>query len=111
MLQGQDNYPTLNSVSIKMSLAKQAIRIVEHQPYSPDLVPCDFFLFPVVKSALKGIRFVSADAMKAEATEVMRGLSGNDLKHSFGRSEIHIERYKGRGWGYIKDDNIKIVKN
>ncbi|GBM41636.1 hypothetical protein AVEN_169706-1, partial [Araneus ventricosus] len=30
------------------------IPIEEHQPYSPDLAPYDFFLFPIVKSALKG---------------------------------------------------------
>jgi len=27
------------------------------QPYSPDLAPCDFWLFPKLKSALKGRRF------------------------------------------------------
>jgi hypothetical protein len=27
---------------------------MEHPPYSPDLVPNDFWLFPKIKSALKG---------------------------------------------------------
>jgi hypothetical protein len=30
--------------------------VLEHPPYSPDLAPCDFFLFPKIKSALKGVR-------------------------------------------------------
>jgi hypothetical protein len=28
-------------------------------PYSPDLAPCDFWLFPKLKSPLKGRRFVN----------------------------------------------------
>ncbi len=30
------------------------IKQVQHPPYSPDLSPCDFFLFPLVKCALRG---------------------------------------------------------
>lgn len=33
-----------------------------HPPYSPDLAPCDFYLFPNVKKNLRGIRFSSAEA-------------------------------------------------
>jgi hypothetical protein len=38
-------------------LAKHSIPVVPHPPYSPDLAPCDFFLFPRLKSSLKGKRF------------------------------------------------------
>jgi hypothetical protein len=31
--------------------------IVSHPPYSPDLAPCDFALFPKLKMKLKGRRF------------------------------------------------------
>ena len=30
-------------------LAENSVQLVSHPPYSPDLVPCDFFLFPNVK--------------------------------------------------------------
>ena len=30
-------------------------------PYSPDLAPCDFFLFQKVKSTVKGYRFESTE--------------------------------------------------
>jgi hypothetical protein len=36
-------------------------------PYSPDLAPADFFLFPKLKSTLKGRRFESVDAIKTFA--------------------------------------------
>jgi hypothetical protein len=28
--------------------------VIPHPPYSPDLVPCDFFLFPHMKRQMKG---------------------------------------------------------
>jgi hypothetical protein len=31
--------------------------MVPHLPYTPDLAPCDFFLFPRLKSTLKGKQF------------------------------------------------------
>jgi len=41
--------------------------VMEHPPYSPDLASCDFFLFLKIKSALKGTRFESVDAVKAKS--------------------------------------------
>ena len=45
-----------------------------HPPYSPDLAPNDFFLFPNVKNKLRGQRFSSAeeavDAFKNHVLEV-----------------------------------------
>ena len=41
---------------------------MEHFPYSPDLAPCDIFLFHRVKAALKGIRLESVDAVKSDRT-------------------------------------------
>jgi transposase len=34
---------------------------VRYQPYSPGLVPCDFYLFPSVKEELKKIRMFDED--------------------------------------------------
>ncbi len=31
--------------------------MVPHPPYSPDLAPCDFSIFPLLKSKLRGQRF------------------------------------------------------
>jgi hypothetical protein len=40
-------------------------------PYSPDLAPCDFFLFPKMKLRLKGRRFDMTEEMHAETQEVI----------------------------------------
>jgi len=41
-------------------LAKHHITLVFRHPYSPDWAPCDFCLFPKLKSPLQGSRFVNA---------------------------------------------------
>jgi hypothetical protein len=35
-------------------LSKNKVRILPHPPYSQDLAPCDFFMFPKIKKELGG---------------------------------------------------------
>ena len=56
MLQ-HDNAPAHTALSIREFLAKRNIPVLQHPPYSPDLVLYDFFLFPKLKSKLKGHHF------------------------------------------------------
>jgi hypothetical protein len=50
-----DNAPAHKALSVKQCVARKSITEMEHSPYSPDLDPNNFWLFP--KSALKGRRF------------------------------------------------------
>ena len=45
-------------------LAKHQITQVTQPLYSPDLVPCDFWFFPKLKSPLKGKRFQAIDEIQ-----------------------------------------------
>jgi transposase len=44
-----DNAPAHTALSIQEFLVEKKIPVVPHPPYSPDLAPCDFFLFPRIK--------------------------------------------------------------
>jgi hypothetical protein len=52
-----DNTPSHTSVFTQQFLVKYKTDVIPHLPYSPDLAPCDFFLFPKTKLKLKGRRF------------------------------------------------------
>ena len=52
-----DNVPAHDALRFHEFLAKNSITKMDHPPYSPDLAPCDFWLFPKLKNALKGQRF------------------------------------------------------
>jgi histone-lysine N-methyltransferase SETMAR len=48
-----DNTPAQKALSVKEFLTKNSMTLLIHQPYSPDLAPCDFFLFPRMKKSSK----------------------------------------------------------
>jgi len=48
--------------------------MLEHPPYSPDLVLCDFFMFLKLKISLKGSCSESIENIQATVTRVLRGL-------------------------------------
>jgi transposase len=45
----KDNAPAHTALSIRKFLVKKNISTLPHPPYSPDLAPCDFYLFPKLK--------------------------------------------------------------
>ena len=49
---------------VQSVLAKHQITQVTQPSYSPDLVPCDFWLFPKLKSPLKGKKFQTVDEIQ-----------------------------------------------
>jgi len=52
-----NNAPAHTALSIREFLAKKNIPLLPHPPYSPDLAPCDFYLFSKLKLKLKGHHF------------------------------------------------------
>ncbi len=42
---GQGNAPVHSAFKIHDFFAKNQVNVLDHPPYSPDLAPCDFFLF------------------------------------------------------------------
>jgi histone-lysine N-methyltransferase SETMAR len=60
----QENAPVHNALVEKQFLANKCIQSFEKPPYSPDLVPCDYYLFRKMKSALKGINFLFVNEVK-----------------------------------------------
>ena len=52
------------SLLVREFLAKNNTVTMPQPPYSPDMAPCDFFLFPKIKRTLKGRRFTAIDDIK-----------------------------------------------
>ena len=86
-----DNASAHTSAQTKEFLASQKIECMGHPPYSPDLAPNDFFLFPYIKNKLRGQRFSTPreaiDAFKMHVLE----LSETEWKKCF---ENWFERMK-----------------
>ena len=62
------------------------IKTVPHPPYSPDLAPCDFWLFP----KLIGCRYEKIEQLKDVVTKVIDTLTQEDFHGAFQKL---LERY------------------
>ncbi|XP_018337789.1 PREDICTED: putative uncharacterized protein FLJ37770 [Trachymyrmex septentrionalis] len=52
-------------------------------PYSPDMVPCDFFLFPKLKRTLKGRRFANINEIKTESLKELNAIPKSEFRKCF----------------------------
>ena len=75
----QDNTPVHNSILVTDYLTKIGIKTVPQPPYSPDLSPCDFWLFPKPR----GCRYETIDKMKEAVTKVIDTLTQEDSHGAF----------------------------
>ena len=63
-----------------------AVKTVPQSPYSPDLAPCDFWLFP----KLRGCHYETIEEMKEAVTIVIDKLTQEDFHGAFKKL---LERY------------------
>jgi len=64
-------------------LAQNNITMLPHPLYSPDLVPCNFCLFPTFKPHLKGHHFGTVENVQATATRFLKNISSEDFLHCY----------------------------
>ena len=70
-----DNAPTHTALSVRQFLTKNGTKTASHPPYSPDLAPCNFFLFPRMKSDLKGKRFQNVEEVREKTMEALKAIT------------------------------------
>ena len=74
-----DNAPSHTSFATREFLSQHNITTLPHPPYSPDLAPCDFSLFPKLKTQLKGHHSGTAENVQAAATRALNNISNEDF--------------------------------
>jgi len=57
--------------------------MLPHPPYSLDLAPCNFCLYPKLKTHLKGHHFGMAENVKAAVTRALNNISSEDCLHCY----------------------------
>ncbi|UYV70649.1 hypothetical protein LAZ67_8000164 [Cordylochernes scorpioides] len=67
-----DNAPAHTSLLVRDFLTKHNTLMMPQPPYSPDLAPCDFFLFPKLKRPMKGRRYATFDEIKTASKEELK---------------------------------------
>ena len=70
-----DNAPAHTSLLVRKFLAKNNTLMMPQPPYSLDLAPCDFFLFPKLKRPMKGRRYATIEEIKASSKEELNKIT------------------------------------
>ena len=81
--QHHDNVPAHVLHNVRQFLSSTKMTVIPHPPYSPDLVPCDFFLFPKMKLKLKGRHVQSTEEIQKESQKVIKTLTPNNFQKCF----------------------------
>lgn len=99
-----DNAPAHSALLIREFCAKNQMTVLPHPPYSPDLALCDFFLFPKLKSVLKGRRFQSVDDIKANSSQTLKDISKEAIQDCFAKWKHRWEKCVNSGGEYFEGD-------
>lgn len=78
-----DNASSHTSHETMDYLATQNVELMGHPPYSPDLAPNDFFLFPHIKNKLRGQRFETAEEAVNAFKSLVLEVSDSEWKKCF----------------------------
>jgi len=70
-----DNAPSHNAAIVKKFMAKRNVAVLHHPPYSPDLAPADYYLFPKLKFSLTGRHFQTVEEIKCAVTRGPNNIS------------------------------------
>ena len=84
-----ENAPTHTSHLVQQFLAKHGTTRLQQPPYSPDLAPCDFFLFPRLKKVLKGHRFEALEDIKWNSMKTLLYILKEEFAKCFQQWQRH----------------------
>ena len=65
-------------------MAKKSVKMIPQAPYSPDLAPADFFLFPKVKTVLGGT-LIEGDSVRTAWERAVRTIDTGEFLTAFNR--------------------------
>ena len=69
-----DNAPAYKCILVQDFLKEEKVVQLSHPSYLPDLSPCDFFLFPLLKKTLSGHRYESRSALGNAIYQCLQGI-------------------------------------
>jgi len=101
-----DNAPAHASLLFRSYLAKHQTSVVPHPPYSPDLAPADFFLFPKLKTTLKGRGFQTTDEIQENAIRELRAITESAFHEAFQQWKKCSERCVASRGDYCEGNSV-----
>lgn len=103
-----DNAPAHTSLLVREFLAQNNTVMMPQPPYSPDMAPCDFFLFPKIKRILKSHCFTSIDEIKSASLRELNVIPKIKFQKCFGDWKKRWHKCIISNGDYFEGDNIDV---
>ena len=68
---------------VKCVLDSENVKVLNHPPYSPDVSPCDFFLFTRLKKLLSGNKYTSRSSLGSAICQCLQEIPKEDYLSAF----------------------------
>ena len=88
----QLNAPPHKTKKVNEFLMKKQICVMDYPPYSPDLSPCEYFLFPKLKTAMEGAFYDDFLTIQSAVTQVLKNIPKTEFKKLFLRHTVYVKR-------------------
>ena len=88
------------SILVTDYLTKMGIETVPQPPYSPNLAPCDIWLFP----KLRGCHYETIEEMKEAVTKVIDMLTQEDFHGAFQKLLEQYKKFIAARGDYLEGD-------
>ena len=93
----------------RMEVAQESLTMSQ-PPYSPDMAPCDFFLFPKIKRTLKGRLFSAIDDIKSASLKELKAIPKIEFEKCFEDWKKRSHKCIISNEDYFEGDNINVGK-
>lgn len=103
-----DNAPAHKAIIVNEFLTKNATNIIEQPPYSPDMAPADFFLFPKLKLPLRGTRFQSIEDIKEKSLRELKSIPKKAFEKCFDDWIVRWRKCIVSEGAYFEGDKINL---
>ncbi len=104
----QDNaMPHTATISLA-ALGENHMEMVPHPPYSPDLAPCDYFLFPEIKKQMRGIPYRNIAQVQQAANDIMRAIPVEHFEEAIKDLPIRWAKCIQAGGDYFEGDGLQV---
>lgn len=97
-----DNAPAHKAMLTRARLVETGVSVLHQPPYSPDLAPADFWLFPHLKQVLRGERFTSVDQLKDRIGMVLRSIPSEEFARAFQELKTRWQKCIDSGGEYFE---------
>ena len=104
----QDNASPHTAESTRLEINLIGFGTVSHPPYSPDLAPMDFSVFPTIKKQLKGRKFKSLSGLRVAVKTIVSQFDEQWYENMFDqwvqrhrRCILHLGEYFEKKWNCV----------